>query len=94
MEYPADTVVIALSRPFTIDGKEVAEITMREPTVRDRIMLNKAKGDDTERELNMVASLCGLTPVDLYALPGYDYDQLVTEANRFLLPPDQRQTER
>lgn len=94
MNYPADTVVITLSRPFTIDGVERTEITMREPTVRDRIMLNKAKGDATERELNMVASLCGLAPVDLYTLPGYDYDQLVTEANRFLLPPDQRQTER
>lgn len=93
MNYPADTAVVTLSRPFSIDGKEVTEITMREPTVRDRIMLNKTKGDEIEKELNMVAGLCGLTATDLYTLPGYDYDQLVTEANRFLLHPDQRKIE-
>lgn len=93
MNYPADTAVVTLSRPFVINGKEVTEITMREPTVRDRIMLNKAKGDEIEKELNMVAGLCGLTPIDLYTLPGFDYDQLVMEANRFLLPPDQRKIE-
>lgn len=94
MEYPADTVVITLSRPFTIDGKEVTEITMREPTVRDRIMLNKGQGDSAEKELNMIAGLCGLASADLYTLPGYDYDQLTSAFERFLLPPDQRQTTR
>ncbi|ECG8590749.1 phage tail assembly protein [Salmonella enterica subsp. salamae] len=94
MNFPADTVVITLSRPFAIDGKEVTEIIMREPTVRDRIMLNKGQGDAVEKELNMIAGLCGLTSTDLYSLPGYDYDQLTAAFERFLLPPDQRLTKR
>ena len=92
MNYPADTAVIVLSRPFAINGTEVTELTMREPNVRDRIMLNKGAGDAAEKEVNMIAGLCGLNASDLMTLPGYDYDQLTAAFESFLLPPEQRQT--
>lgn len=93
MDYPATTATVKLSRPFAINGEEVTEVTLREPTVRDRILLNKGTGDAAEKELAMISGLCGLNSSDLMTLPGYDYDQILLAANRFLLPPAQRQTE-
>lgn len=90
MTYPASTTVVTLSRPFTVKGAPVTEIEMREPTVRDRLMLAKGKGDATEREVAMIAGLCGLEVAELIMLPGYDYDQLLEAFQRFFLPPDQR----
>lgn len=90
MTYPASTTVVTLSRPFTVKGVPVTEIEMREPTVRDRLMLSKGKGDAAEKELSMIASLCGLEVIELMLLPGYDYDQLLEALNVFFLPPDQR----
>lgn len=92
MNYPATTTTIILSRPFTIDGQPVTELSMREPTVRDRLALAKGNKSALEKEFEMIASLCGLESNDLLTLPGYDYDQLVEAVNRFLLPPDQRQS--
>lgn len=91
MNYPADTTVIALSRPFKIDGEEVSEITMREQTVRDKILFEKSKGTGTERELAMIASVCGFEAAHLITLPSYDYERLVKAFNDFLLPPEERQ---
>lgn len=90
MDYPANTTVITLSRPYTIAGKEVTEITMREPNVRDKIQYEKSTGGTLHRESVMIAGLCGLNQDDLLLLPAYDYDQLVGAFNRFLLPPADR----
>lgn len=91
MNYPANSVVIKLSRPFSLNGKEVTEITMREPTVKDKIMHDKAPGGPVEREVKMITSLCGLNPDDLDNLPAYDFEQLTGAFNRFLLPPADRE---
>ncbi|MEZ2602860.1 phage tail assembly protein [Kluyvera intermedia] len=91
MNYPANTTVITLSRPYTIDGKEVTEINMREPNVRDKLQYEKSTGGTMERESVMIAGLCGLNQADLLLLPAYDYDQLVVAFNGFLLPPADRQ---
>ncbi|MHC5177423.1 phage tail assembly protein [Serratia rhizosphaerae] len=90
MDYPANTTVVTLSRPFEINGKAVTEIALREPTVRDKLMYEKSAGGSMEKESLMIASLCGLNQADLLLLPAYDYDQLVGAFNRFLLPPADR----
>lgn len=90
MNYPATTTVITLSRPFNLNGKEVTELTMREPRVIDKIQFEKESGVFLEREEKMLAGLCGLNASDLLNLPAYDYDQLVKAFNRFLLPPVER----
>ncbi|WP_313752519.1 phage tail assembly protein [Mixta calida] len=92
MNYPAATTTVTLSRPVDLNGETITSLTVREPTVRDKIMFEKAKGDPMEKELAMIASLCGRAPQDLYGLPSYDYDQLVLAFNNFLLPPEERQS--
>ncbi|WP_336286552.1 phage tail assembly protein [Cronobacter dublinensis] len=91
MNYPATTITVTLSRPVDLDGETVTSLTVREPTVRDKLMFEKAKGDLMEKELAMIASLCNRDPKELYNLPSYDYDQLVKAFNDFLLPPAERQ---
>lgn len=90
MKYPANTTVVTLSRPLQLNGEEITKLEMREPTVFDRLVLEKSKGGALEREVAMIASLCNLNPGDLHALPGYDYDQLTEAFNHFLLPPEER----
>lgn len=91
MNYPATTAVITLSRPFNLNGKEIIELTMREPRVIDKIQFEKSSGVFLEREGTMLAGLCGLNSSDIHNLPAYDYDQLVKAFNRFLLPPAERE---
>ncbi|YCI30875.1 phage tail assembly protein [Erwinia sp. PK3-005] len=92
MNYPANTITVTLSRPLDLNGETLTTLTVREPTVRDKIMFEKTKGDLMEKELAMIASLCDRAPQDLYPLPSYDYDQLVKAFNDFLLPPEERQS--
>ncbi|HEY2454153.1 MAG TPA: phage tail assembly protein [Scandinavium sp.] len=90
MSYPANTTLITLSRPFKLNEKEVETIEMREPTVFDKLAFEKNKGAPLEKEVTMIAGLCGLNPGDLYKLPAYDYEQLTEAFNAFLLPPAER----
>ena len=92
MNYPATSTTITLSRPVDLNGETVTSLTLREPTVRDKIMFEKARGSLLEKELAMIASLCGRSAEDLYGLPACDYDQLVKAFNDFLLPPAERQS--
>ena len=92
MNYPATSTIITLSRAIDLNGETVTSLTLREPTVRDKVMFEKAKGSLLEKELAMIASLCGRSPEDLYGLPACDYDQLVKAFNDFLLPPAERQS--
>lgn len=92
MNYPATSTTITLSRPVDLNGETVTSLTLREPTVRDKLMFEKAKGSLLEKELAMIASLCGRSSEDLYGLPACDYDLLVKAFNDFLLPPADRQS--
>jgi hypothetical protein len=92
MNYPANSITIILSRPYSLNGTDITEMTMREPTVRDKILFEKMAGGPQVKEATMLASLCGLSgPEALYNLPCYDYDQLTEAFERFLLPPEERQ---
>jgi hypothetical protein len=67
---------IELSRPLEIDGAKVSTLRMREPTVADQIAMEKTKGTDAEREINMIANLCMQTPADIGRLPLRDYKRV------------------
>lgn len=90
MHFPPETVTVKLSRPFNVNGKSVSDLTMREPRVIDKILLEKTPGSEVVKEVTMIATLCGLNASDLNNLPGYDYAELVAAFNRFLLPPEAR----
>lgn len=90
MQYPANTTTVKLSRPLNTTKGEVSELHMREPTVFDKLLHEKQKGGLLEKEIAMIASLCGVEPAELHKLSAYDYSQLGKAVNAFLLPPEDR----
>jgi len=77
------TAKIKLEFPVTISGIEVDHLTMRRPKVRDEIVLSKSKGDDADKELGYIASLCEVAPEDLHELDSADYQRLLGQLADF-----------
>lgn len=88
---PGNTVEIALSVPYTaLNGTPMASVTMRSPTVRDRIMHLNSTKSDIESNVDMIANLCGLSANDLMNMEACDFFRLEKQFNDFLLPPEKR----
>lgn len=60
MAMKTETKVFKLKVPLEYDGKEIAEITMRAPKVRDIIMAQKVKGSESDQTVAMFASISGV----------------------------------
>lgn len=59
---------ITLASPATIAGQKVATLKMREPTVGDMKRMQRHSGDEADREIFGMASLCEISPDDVEAL--------------------------
>ncbi len=67
------SITIRLSYPVTHDGKSIAELTLRRPTVADQLASVEGGGGVAGIELRMVSILSGV-PVDaLHAMDFGDY---------------------
>lgn len=69
-------VEIKLDFPFDFDGATVDSLTMRRPKVRDSLKAKKAKGDDMERGLALIADLCDVPPEVLLELDEVDLEKV------------------
>lgn len=69
--------IITLSRAMNVGGAPVVALKMREPLLRDQMVMQDQKGTDLEREVFLFANLCEVTPDQLKALPVRDYNRLV-----------------
>ena len=64
--------VITLKHPVTLNGEVLKQLQLRRPKVKD--MLIKAEGlSAEEREVQIVARLCGRNPEDLQELDYADW---------------------
>lgn len=70
------TAKIALDFPITVSGVEVKHLVMRRPKVRDEMAFAKSKGDDADKAINLMASLCEVVPDDLMELDSADFAKL------------------
>lgn len=75
---------IALDYPLNLDGRQVAELTMRRPKVKDQRNADKAASDDAGKELQLFASLTGMNPEDLEEMDLSDYTKLQNAYSGFL----------
>lgn len=75
--------VVTLSRPATIAGAQVLQITMREPTVDDQLAAEKM-GEGGQADKMYMANLCQLAPEDIGKLPLRDFKRLQTAFLFFL----------
>ncbi|WP_241608995.1 phage tail assembly protein [Rosenbergiella australiborealis] len=93
--YPSSSQTIILYTPLTLaNGSQLTEIALREPTVRDRILREKDRGSEGEKDARMLALLCNMNEEDIYALTAADYLQLEEAFNVFMLPPSKRPKQR
>ncbi|KFC12935.1 hypothetical protein GTGU_00184 [Trabulsiella guamensis ATCC 49490] len=91
--FPSEAVTVRLSVPYTaLSGTRIEEVVMRAPTVRDRLMRNRNPNPDYQADIELIASLCGLTLDDLMNMEACDYLRLEKQFNAFLLPPERRKT--
>lgn len=90
---PGSSVAIALDFPLSLaDGSRLDTVTLRSPTVRDRLMRAKDRRTDIEADIEMIANLTGLNVADIMNMEGCDYLRLEAHFSNFLLPVDKRVT--
>lgn len=83
---------IILSKPLSVAGSPVAELTMREPTMaveedatQDAILFGRGNNPITG-EMCTFARLCGIKYEDIRALPTPDYEKLRAAYQRLCAP--------
>lgn len=76
---------IVFESPVEIGGKEVAELELREPKVKDlRLAGEQAGGNMVEYELRLAANLASLSMDEIDELPAKAYGQIQKELKAFL----------
>jgi hypothetical protein len=76
---------IKLSEPIKIDGKDVSEVTLRRPKVRDRLIVERSNVSDAEKEVQLIANLSELPIEAIEDLDLRDYAKIQKELSGFLL---------
>ena len=80
------TETINLEYSVEIDGVSVDSLTMRRPTVRDQMIIDKAKGTDTEKAVRFFANLCEVSPATIESLDTVDFTKLSEVLQDFQAP--------
>ena len=79
-----DKLKIQLTHPITLDGTKVSLLQLRRPKVRDMLSVEKSVDNDAEKEIQLFANLCELTPENLHDLDMADYAKLQKAYQDFL----------
>lgn len=80
-----DTIV--LSYPVNVDGKEIRELKLRRPKVRDTLAAEKIGGSNAEKEIHLFANLTEQTRATIETLDMVDYGKLQDAYTGFLSLP-------
>ncbi|CAH9055125.1 hypothetical protein PSECIP111951_01178 [Pseudoalteromonas holothuriae] len=79
------TDIIKLNFPVTVDAHEYAELTMRRPKVRDRLMVDKTDLSESESEIRYFSNLCEVSPEVIEELDWSDFVKLREKLQAFLV---------
>lgn len=75
---------IKLNHPINVDGRQIVELQLRRPKVRDRLTVEKMNGAEAEKEIRFIANLCEVAPNDIEELDMADYVRLQDALAGFL----------
>jgi hypothetical protein len=78
------TNVLTLEDPITVDGKTLAQLTIRKPKVRDIRLARKSSDAPEDVEQRLLANLCELPPEAIDDLSLADYVRLQGKVTDFL----------
>ncbi len=79
-----DKVKIELTHAINIDGTKVSVLNLRRPKVRDMLSVEKSIDNDAEKEIQLFANLCEISPDNLLDLDMSDYAKLQKVYQDFL----------
>lgn len=92
---PPRVKVIKLDFPYTTaGGKKIDAVTLRSPTVRDRLLRSRDPAAKAEADVNMMARLCGMESDDMMMMEIADYLRVEEEFNFLALPTDPKSKEK
>ncbi len=74
---------IKLKHPITADGREVAEMTLRRPKVRDIERMDKVSGA-VAKTVALIADLAEITPDQVREIDVEDFAAIDAKVNDFL----------
>ena len=77
-------IKIDLKHPVHISGALTSKLAIRRPKVKDMINVDQSKQSDAQKEVNLFANLCELTPENIMDLDMADYAQLQRAYQDFL----------
>ena len=81
-------LTIVLDFPVQLADRQLTEVTIRRPVMRD-LRLNPVKGaDDLTGEMKLLGSLCGLRMEEIEQMDMADYRRLTDAFGRFQSPPE------
>ena len=75
---------IEIKYPISVDGVKVKSLKLRRPKVRDMLSVESSQISDAEKEINLFANLCEVTPEALMELDMSDYAKLQKAYQDFL----------
>jgi hypothetical protein len=75
---------IEIKYPISVDGVKVKSLKLRRPKVRDMLSVESGQISDAEKEINLFANLCEVTPEALMELDMSDYAKLQKAYQDFL----------
>lgn len=71
---PDDSVTLTLKKILSLEGREISEITIKEPTAGQMAFAEQtAKGPGTDQGIILLGLCCGLHPTVIKQLAGSDY---------------------
>ena len=74
---------IKLKHPITVDGREVAQLTLRRPKVRDLERMDKVSGE-MAKAVTLAADLAELSPDQVRELDAEDFTAVAEALGDFL----------
>lgn len=79
-----DTTSVKLTHPIQINGRQIAELQLRRPKVKDRLAVEKMNGAEAEKEVRFIANLCEVAPNEIEELDMSDYAKVQDALAGFL----------
>ena len=79
----AHSETITLKYPFTYQGEEITQITIRRPKMRDMKKAQKHK-DDMEKSIHMIADLAEVSPGLVEELDTEDFGAVSAKVGEFM----------
>lgn len=73
MTYPNQTSSITLQYPVNFDGKEVKELSVRRPLVRDQLIATKSSESAEDKDIKLFSLLAGVDVELIHQLDLEDY---------------------